>query len=265
MNKFFAVLRDTLLDITSGKIIFLYGALTLITFMILSLAPQFQIQGQDVISQGMIPQKMMSTAAGYFYKSYIEFFVLLMLFGTAWQIPGYLRKGRVELALSKPIPRPALALMKYISVYVVMCGILLAGTIPIWIILSLRLDSFSMGFFGGLLFGMLDFLILYGLFFSIGLLTRSGAVSIIVYFGFKVVAGLLGQREVIYPYIGDTVWRTVLDVFYHILPKYSQFSDNYLTILVSWEISNFYAIWTTILFTAALFIIALYVFRRRDF
>ncbi len=265
MNKFMAVLHDTFLDIISGKIIFLYAALTVITFLILSLAPQFQIEGQDVISQGMIPAEMMSTASAYFYKSFIEFFVLLMLFGTAWQIPGYLRKGRVELALSKPINRPSLAIMKYISVYIVMSAILIVGTVPIWLILSARLGSFTMGFFGGLLFGMLDFLTLYGLFFSVGLLTRSGAVSIIAYFGLKVVASLLGAREVIYPYIGETVWRTVLDVLYHILPKYSQFSENYLTIMQNWDISNFYAIWTTIVFSAALFIIALYVFNRRDF
>ena len=265
MNKFIAVLYDTALEIKSSKIIYFYGALTVITFLILSLAPQFKIQGQDIISEGIVSQDMMTTASGYFFKSFIEFFVLLMLFGTAWQIPGYLQKGRVELALSKPIPRPTLASMKFISVFIVMSVILILGTVPIWIILSLRLGSFGTGFFGGLLFGMFDYLVLYGLIFSIGFLTRSGAVSIIAYFGLKVIAGLLGNREIIYPYIGDSIWRLALDSLYHVLPKYSQFSDNYLSILTGWELTNFYAVWTTVVFTAALFALAVYVFNRRDF
>ncbi len=265
MNKFLAILYDTFLEIKSGKIIYLYGALTLVTFVGMALAPQFQIDGRDIIADGMVPQEMMSMAQAYFYKSFLGFYVLLMLFGTAWLLPRYLGKGRVEIALSKPIGRIPLAGMKFIAVFCIMSAILILGTMPIWLILSIRLDIFSMTYFGGLLYAMLDFLLLYGLIFSLGLISRSGAVSLIGYFVLLVASGLLAQRMMIYDFLGDSIWKTILDVTYHILPKYGEFGENYLTILTDWSIKQIYPVWSTILITVVIWGLAAFIFTRRDY
>lgn len=265
MNKFPAVLYDTFLEIKSGKIIYLYAIITGIILLVLALSPSFTIDGQDIISDGIAPANMVQSASAYFYKGFIEFYVLFLLFGTAWLMPRYLEKGRIEIALSKPIARPVLALFKFISIFMMASVILTLGTIPVWIVMSLRISSFSTGFFGGLLYGMLDYLLIFGLMFSIGIITRSGAISVIAYFGLKIAASLLDKREAIYPLIRDSIWKPVLDSFYHILPKYSGISDNYLGILSNWEIERYYPIWSTAIFVFVLLGISLYYFQRRDY
>ena len=191
--------------------------------------------------------------------------ILLMVFGSAGLLPSYLRKGRVELVLSRPISRFRLLTMKFIAVYLVMIFILAVVSTIIFLTMSLRLGGLSGDFFFGLLFAFLQFLIVYAIVFFIGVISNSGAAAIMGYFMIRIGAGLLESREAIYSLLGDSIWKTILDTVYHIFPKIGEMSGNYISILNGRGFGEFYPVWSSLLFAAVAYLLTLLYFNRKDY
>ncbi len=265
MNKFLSILYDSFLEIKASKAIYLYGVVTFFSIMIFSLIPSIEIQGRDLFGADLMASGVIGELIFNLYKGFFEFMIFLMVFGSAWLIPLYLNKGRIELALSKPINRIGLISMKFGSVFLIMIVLLTVMMSLIWLTISIRLDTFNGGFFLGLLFGWIDFLVIFMVIFSIGILTRSGAVSLIAYFIAKIVSGLLASREIIYGFLGESIWKTILDILYYILPKFGQITENYISLMKGDGLTQVFAIWTTLAFSAVLCAVALLIFRKRDF
>jgi len=160
-----------------------------------------------------------------------------MVFGSAFLLPSYLGKGRIELTLSKPISRWQLLTMKFISVYVIHMVILLLTVFLIWLTISL----------------------------AIGALTRSGALAIMGYFAVRFAANLLESREIAYQFLGETVWTSILDWMYYLFPKYGEVGDNFLSLMRGDGFVNFFSVYTTFIFSAVLYGLTLYIISRRDY
>ena len=265
MSKFYAILLDTFLEIRSSKIIYLYAAITLVLLLVFGLFPSIDIESGNIPKGSLFSPELASEVMAFFFSGFLGFVIFLMVFGSAWLLPAYLSRGRVELILSKPINRFRLLSMKFAAVFMIKSGILITMTILIWIILAIRLESFSGYFFFGLLLGCLQFLAIYTIVFAIGVIGRSGVLAIMGYFIIRIVSGLLSSREIVYNFLGDSVWKTIIDIFYYILPKIGEMDSNYKSLMTGNGFSNTFAIYTTLAFSAALFLITLFIFRRRDF
>jgi len=265
MNKFIAILYDTFLEIKSGKIIYLYAIITLFLLLVFAIFPSIQISGNNLLGSGIFSPEMATEVLAFFFNSFFGFVIFLMVFGSAWLLPSYLSKGRVELILSKPINRFKLLTMKFVSVFTIKAFFLVVMMTLIWIVLSIRLENFSGYFFLGLLLGCVQFLAVYTIVFVIGVIGRSGTLAIMGYFIIRIVTGLLASREIIYGFLGDSVWKTVLDVVYYILPKIGEMDSNYGSLMTGDGISNGFAIYTTLAFSAVIFLLALLVFHKRDY
>ncbi len=265
MNKFFAILLDTLLEIKNGKIFYLYAAVTLVLLLVLGLFPSIDISGGGFPEGSLFSPEMSAEIMAFFFNSFFGFAIFLMVFGSAWLLPSYLSKGRVELILSKPINRFKLLSMKFSAIFIIKAAILIVMTILIWIILSIRLESFSGYFFIGLMLGCLQFLAVYTIVFAIGVIGRSGALAIMAYFIIRIVTGLLSSREIVYNFLGDSVWKTILDIIYYILPKLGQMDSNYNSLMTGDGFADTFAIYTTLAFSAALFLLTLLIFHKRDY
>jgi ABC-type transport system involved in multi-copper enzyme maturation permease subunit len=265
MNKFMAILSDSLLDIRDRKIFYLYWAVAIVMVLVIVLMPNFQIDGQDLFQSGMISPEMMEGGLSKFYDQFFGFMILLMVFGSAGLMPSFLTKGRIELTLSKPIDRYRLLLMKFASVYLVMCAILAVLMTIIWAALSIRLGFTYWYFFYGLLFSFVQFFAVYSLVFIFGVTTNSSAVAIMGYFVIRAGAGLLDKREAIYQLLGDSVWKTILDVIYHIMPKIGEMAGNYIPIMRGRGITDAYPVYSTLGISVVLILVTLLIFRRRDY
>lgn len=265
MNKFKAVFVDSLLEIRDRKIFYLYWAVTLILVLVILFLPNFSIDGQNLFDEGMIPPEMIERGVAQFFDGFFGFMIFLMVFGSAGLMPAFLKKGRIELTLSKPIDRYRLLLIKFASVFIIMCAILASTMTLIWAVLSLRIDSTSWYFFLGLLFSFLQFFTVYSIVFIIGITTNSGAAAIMGYFIIRVGTDLLSGREVVYQFLGDSIWKTVLDTAYHILPKIGELANNYVPLMMGEGMVNDYAVYSTVGISLVLILITLLVFSRRDY
>ncbi len=273
MNKFRAILYDTFLEVKDRKIFYLYWVVTIVMVLVFALMPSMQIGGQEIFHQGggndssggLLDSPMLANIIAHFFDGFLGFMIFLMVFGSAGLVPSFLGKGRVELVLAKPIDRYRLMAMKFLAVYIVMAAVLAMATTLIWLTLSLRLGTADAHFFLGLALALIQFLLVYAIVFALGIFTNSAAVAIMGYFMLRIATDLLSGREVVYPFLGKSVWKTVLDVLYHVLPKMREMSDSYVPLMTGREINDLYPIWSSLLFGMAIFAAALLFFNRKDY
>lgn len=266
MNKFVSIFIDSFLEIKSRWIIYVMAAIVFLIVFVILVLPAVKIQGQDVLKSGMIDEEMLNEVSAYFNKFIIDdFFILLMIFGTAWFLPSYLKKGRIELAVSKPISRPVLLLMKFAAVYLNMIIILTAMSIIIWLVYSLKVGGFNLYFFPGLLMCFFQFLVIYSIIFFFGVWSNSGALALIGYFVIAYAHKILAFRETVFRFIDSKTWETILDSLYNILPKTQAISVNILSVFKGDGIEEFFPLWTSLLFGVVMIGISIILFMRRDF
>jgi ABC-type transport system involved in multi-copper enzyme maturation permease subunit len=265
MNKFKSIFSDTLLEVRARKIFYLYWLVTLVVVIVLLLMPNLTINEVDLFESGMISPEMMDQAVSRFFDGFFGFMIFLMVFGSAGLLPSFLSKGRVELTISKPINRQHLLSLKFVSIYLIMCVILAISATIIWGVISIRLGSVSWNFFLGLLLAFVQFFAVYSIVFILGVAANSGAVAIMGYFIVRVGTGLLSGREVLYEFLGDSIWKTILDGLYHILPKIGQLASNYVAVMQGMGIIDTYPVYSTVGISAVLILLAMLIFSRRDY
>jgi ABC-type transport system involved in multi-copper enzyme maturation permease subunit len=265
MSKFKAVMIDSLLEVRDRKIFYLYWLVTLVMVLLFALTPNLKIDGNDIFgSMGSSPE-MITRIQSMFFDGFFGFMLFLMVFGSAGLVPSFLGKGRVELTLSKPVDRYRLLSMKFLSVFIIMCAILIVSTTILWGILSFRLGVASGYFFYGLLFACLEFLAIYAIVFFLGAVAHSTVVAIMGYFIIRVGSDLLAGREVVYQLLGNSIWKTIIDTAYHILPKIGEMSDNYGPLMQGQGFVRTYPIYSTLGISLVIFLITLLIFRHHDY
>jgi ABC-type transport system involved in multi-copper enzyme maturation permease subunit len=265
MSKFNAIFADSLLEIRARKIFYLYWVVTLIVVIVFLLMPNFKIDGVDLFESEMFPPELMDQAVSRFFDFFFGIMILLMVFGSAGLLPSFVAKGRVELTLSKPMDRYRLLAMKFFSVYIIMCAILAISAIIIWGVLSIRLGSSSWLFFLGLLLSFVQFFAVYSIVFLLGMASNSGAMAIMGYFIIRIVTGLLAGREAVYQFLGESIWTTILDAIYHVLPKIGELASNYVPLMQGQGIAKTYPVYSTVGISIVCLLATALIFYRRDY
>jgi ABC-type transport system involved in multi-copper enzyme maturation permease subunit len=213
----------------------------------------------------LIYPEIVGLIASEFFSKIFGFMILLMAFGSAGLIPSFVKKGRIELTLSKPIDRYRLILMKFFSVFIIMCAILSISMILLWLVLFIRTDFVSFDFFIGLLFSFAHFFAVYAVVAFLGLASNSAALAIIGYFLLRGVSFLLALREGFYQLIGESVLKNVIEVIYHILPKIGEMTDNYVPLMEGHGFIDTYPLYSTVCISVALILVMLLIFKYRDY
>jgi ABC-2 family transporter protein len=111
---------------------------------------------------------------------------------TAGFVPNMMRKGAIDLMLTKPMSRPSILLMKYIGglMFVVILTTIAVG--GVWIAIGVRTGVWTPGILyciGGITF---YFSILYAVSTLVGVLTRNAIVCIVVTMTFWFFVWLIG-------------------------------------------------------------------------
>lgn len=120
---------------------------------------------------------------------------VLMLAGvvvTAGFIPNMLRKGAIDLLITKPMSRSAILIYKYLGgllFVVLLCSVAVGG---VWLAIGLRTGIWSTGVLWSILGISFYFAILYACSTLVGVLTRNAIVCIVVTIVFWFVLYLIG-------------------------------------------------------------------------
>jgi ABC-type transport system involved in multi-copper enzyme maturation permease subunit len=111
---------------------------------------------------------------------------------TAGFVPNMLRKGAIDLMLTKPLARPTILIYKYLGglIFVMILAIVAYG--GIWIAIGLRTGVWAPGLLYCIPGVTFYFAILYAFSTLLGVLTRNALVSILLTIGFWFVIWIIG-------------------------------------------------------------------------
>jgi ABC-type transport system involved in multi-copper enzyme maturation permease subunit len=154
--------------------------------------------------------------------------LLIGLIITAFFIPNMLRKGSIDLLVSKPIGRTQLLLYKYVGglTFVFLVTTFCVG--GIWLVMALRSGFWGVQFLAVIPILTFTFAIVYAVSTLMAVLTRSPIAAMIVSVGFMMFLYIVGQVKTIFDGIrsegnSDRMpnWAfTLVDTLNNVLPRY---------------------------------------------
>ena len=167
--------------------------------------------------------------------------LLISIVLTAFYIPNMLRKGSIDLLISKPLGRSQLLVYKYIG-GLTFIFLLTAFTVGgVWFVLALRSGVWDLSFLIVIPVLTFTFAILYAVSTLAAVLTRSAIVSILAALAFAVFLYIVGFVKTIFDALkaNDQTkkelpeWAfTLVDTLNNILPRYKDL-DKLTTKLLS--------------------------------
>jgi ABC-type transport system involved in multi-copper enzyme maturation permease subunit len=167
--------------------------------------------------------------------------LLISTIVTAFFIPNMLRKGSLDLLITKPIARWQLLLYKYIGGLMFICLMSCAAVGGMWLVLAVRSGYWDPRFLLLIPILTFTFAILYAVSTLMGVLTRSGIVAIVITVGFAFVLYVTGQlKTVVDDRLADPVkaadtpgWvEPTMRIVHAVLPRYKDL-DRLTTKLIS--------------------------------
>jgi ABC-type transport system involved in multi-copper enzyme maturation permease subunit len=170
--------------------------------------------------------------------------VLIAIIITAFFIPNMLRKGTVDLLVSKPIHRVTLLVYKYVGGLTFVFLASAVTVVGIWLALGLRSGIWAPGFLLTVFILTFSFAILYSVSALFGVLTRSAVVAILMTCLASFLLWLVGlihtQLGVVRgePGLANSVpqWAyNTVDVCHAVLPRTKDL-DNLTSVLLSREV-----------------------------
>jgi ABC-type transport system involved in multi-copper enzyme maturation permease subunit len=191
--------------------------------------------------------------------------LLLALFATSNLIPSMLQKGTIDLFISKPISRFNILFGRYLGASAIVAFNIFYLVLGTWLVLSLKTGVWNPGFLLAGVLIVLTFMILFSLMMFLGVLTTSGAFSLMITFLIIVFSPFLIERDKIYALLSDKIYGYLLDGLYHFLPKVAELGNITQQIVRGMAVGSWLPLWTSLFFTLCMFIFSMLLFYRKNF
>lgn len=211
------------------------------------------------------------------FQSYIvagiPMFMLVssMLIITSSFVPDMLKKGHIDLLLSKPISRTKIIFGHFIAATLI---VLVAFTFlmgAIWILVSAKTGFWNPSFLYSILWFTLIFSVLYSAVMLIGVLSRSTILSIIInmllFFPLSFLLYLANtyfqsdQKSIVF----GPVAESLLKFFYQIFPKPWDMQDMTAAFVTQNAVSNYMPLISSLLFMAIMLVLSIWYFNKKDY
>ena len=269
--KIRAVVMMTLHELSARKVLLTFAVIGNL-FLLLAFIGSFflpsdlsSLLGAN-IPQGAAVNDLFVTQSLQAAAGFIQFAALLLgIFTTAGILPSALEKGTVDLLLSKPLPRGHILLGKSIAAVAMVAANVVWFMLGIWLIVSFKFGVWNTGFILSTVPMLFMFAVLYAPMALIGVATRSTPLAIILLYVFLyLISPILRAREIIAGVAHSPVVADVLSGFYYVLPKPDDI-NLMMSALISGGEFSWMPVWSSALFAAAMYALAYFALRRKDF
>lgn len=211
------------------------------------------------------------------FQSYIvagiPMFMLVssMLIITSSFVPDMLKKGHIDLLLSKPISRTRIVIGHFLAatLIVLVAFAFLLGII--WILVSAKTGFWNPSFLYSILWFTLIFSILYSAVMFIGILSRSTILTIIInmllFFPLSFLLYLANryfqsdEKSIVF----GPVAESFLKFFYQILPKPWDVQDITVSFVTQSAVSNYMPLISSLLFMFIMLVLSIWYFNKKDY
>ncbi len=194
--------------------------------------------------------------------------LLLAIFSSASFVPVMLEKGNIDLLLSKPVSRSQLIWGKFWGGILVVFLNIAYLVIGAWLIISIKFSHWDFSFLLIIFTITFTFAVLYSLIMLFGVLTKGQTLGMMVaYFIFILLSPILSSGHSTFnALIQSKILRTLIDVFYYIIPKTSELMGKItLELATGGGIKDYQPILTSLAFLILTMGITISIFRKKDF
>ena len=268
-----ALLRDTFREALARKIFWgLFGFSTvLILFFIFIMKIDIvegalatvSLFGQEMRATDVnrLVRSVHSAVAAFLYSAGVFVFV----FASAGLIPTVFEPGRIELLLSKPVPRWHILLGRYAGNLLVVAANMLYLVVSIWVIFGIKAEIWSGHFLSSLWMTVFVFCVLLTVVLLVAILWESAALATIVAYTVMIVSLLVAQRGLLERLLSSEWSRNVIRGIYWVLPKIWDCGDLGRRLVQGEPIENWTPVWSTALFGVVVLGASLFAFSRRNY
>lgn len=276
MKNIILIVRYTIRELFAKKIIVSFFGLSLLAVLIFGLVMnssatmEFSIstqsQSYSSSANGQAEQMIGMMQTGMMWAIFI-LGLFISLFATAGLIPDLVRKGNIDLFLSKPISKFQLLTGKYLGAVFIVAANITFLIFSFWIIMGLRFSYWNPAFLFAIIAILIVFLAYYSIITLLGLLTQNSVLPLAVTFlSAIVISPFLANRESILTYLDNPLLSGVLNTLYYIIPQSSDIIQGTTGLLISSRAEvAFTPLIATGIMALVYYAISIYVFNKKDY
>ncbi|MDA3838682.1 MAG: ABC transporter permease subunit [Candidatus Delongbacteria bacterium] len=148
--------------------------------------------------------------------------IFFSLFATAGIFPNFLKKGSIDLIISKPISREMIFIERFLGALTIVGINILYIVLLSWIVLSVKFEIWNYDFlFSGLII-FIFFSTLFSILAFVSVITRNTVVSLlIVYFTIFILSPILAAVQK-FTILDGTYYKSIIKTLHFVLPKVSE-------------------------------------------
>ncbi len=194
--------------------------------------------------------------------------LLLAIFASASFVPVMLEKGNIDLLLSKPVSRDQLLWGKYFGGLLVVFLNIALLVIGVWLIIGAKFGFWDFSFLLIIIVITFTFAVLYSLIVLFGVLTKGSTLGMMsAYLIYIILSPLLDLAKFrLNHFIKSDFLKTVIDVFYYIIPKTNELMGKVTVNLAAGKgIENYQPIISSFIFLILTMGITISIFRKKEF
>ena len=221
----------------------------------------FGQQGNNLIDLKDIVIKIQGVVSIFLFTGGI----FMALFATANLIPGFMEPGTIDLIISKSLSRLHIFLGRYLGAVAIVAFNVFYLIIFSWIIISFKTGIWNFSYLLSGFIIVVTYAVLYALMAFLGVLTSSGAFSLMITYLILFFSPLLLQRDQIYALLSHKIYGWILDGLYYILPKTTQLSVITQDVVKGITVTSWMPLWSSVLFGIGIFTVSVVIFKRKNF
>ena len=189
----------------------------------------------------------------------------LAVFASSGLISRVLEPGRIELILSKPVPRYHIMLGRFLGNVLVVAGNIVYLVAGVWLIIGSKTGFWDARFLVTILTAVFTFAVLLSVVLLLGVVIDSAALATMVTVGLMIVSPILAQTSLAMRLLSSETARQIWRTLYYVLPKVYDVGRMTLDVVRGNPAGDWMPLWSSALFALAVLGGALTIFSRRDF
>ncbi len=191
--------------------------------------------------------------------------IFLAVFATGSQVPHLLRRGTVDLYLSRPTSRTRILLGRFLGAvslvaanFVYLCG-------GVFLIISLKTGVWNLRFFVAAGLILVVFVSFLGFMYLVGVMSASTPLSIMLPYAIYIIAMPLAAHDRIAAAMDSRLAAGVVEGLYWVLPKSAEIGRDVVSLVLGRGGISLQPLVTTVVFGAACLLAAVALFNRKNF
>ena len=273
--KILAVIEDTFKECLYKKILLGFFGISTLSILAIFLLFAVDIKGYQVaigtvfgesgtVSMSQL-REVIIKIEGVFSMALFTAGLFLSIFATADLVPSSLRKGKIDLYLSRPISRPQFLLGKFLGAVSVVAVNILYAVAGVWLVFGIKTGIWNPYFLYSAVSIIFMFAVLYSVMLLVGVLVQGTAITMIVAYVMIMLSPILDKRETFTVFLSNEIQKNLIELFYQIIPRYAEMTNVTMSLVEGKPVENWTPVLASLLIALVAMSLAVHIFSRKDF